>query len=120
MQAIVLIDHGSRRSEANAQLEQLAERVRAQRGGTMVVTAHLEIEPPTLGEAIDACVSSGATHIVVHPFFLLPGRHTGEHVPQLVEAARAKHPAIEIALSEPLGLDEAVVDLVLRRIDDAR
>lgn len=118
-EAIILIDHGSRRSEANAQLEELADRVRAARAGVEVRTAHLEIAEPDLAQAVDACAQAGATRIVVHPFFLAPGRHTSEDIPRLVEAARVDHPAIRIALAAPLGLDDRVVSLVLSRVDEA-
>ena len=118
-EAIVLIDHGSRRSEANEQLEELADRVRSARAGVEVRTAHLEIVEPNLAQAVDACAQAGATRIVVHPFFLAPGRHTSEDIPRLVEAARVDHPGIDIALAAPLGLDDRVVSLVLSRVDEA-
>ena len=118
-EAIILIDHGSRRSEANAQLEELAERVRESRTGVWVQTAHLEIAEPDLGQAIDECARAGATRIVVHPFFLSPGRHTSEDIPRLVEAAQERHPELDIALALPLGLDDRIVSLVLSRVDEA-
>ena len=40
--AILLIDHGSRRTEANAQLGSLAERVRVRRPDVVVEVAHLD------------------------------------------------------------------------------
>ncbi|MCA9509637.1 MAG: ferredoxin, partial [Myxococcales bacterium] len=67
MNAIVLIDHGSRRAEANAQLEALAREVRARRPDAHVATAHLEVVPPDLAHAVAACVAAGATRVVVHP-----------------------------------------------------
>lgn len=118
-EAIILIDHGSRRSQANEQLEELADLVRSARAGVEVRTAHLEIAEPNLAQAIDACAQAGATRIVVHPFFLAPGRHTSEDIPRLVGAARGEHPNLDIALAAPLGLDERIVSLVLSRIDEA-
>ena len=49
--AILLVDHGSRRAEANAQLEVLAEGVRRKRPGWVVHTAHLELAPPRVAES---------------------------------------------------------------------
>jgi len=118
-EAIVLIDHGSRRDEANAQLEELAAQVRTARPDVTVEIAHLEVVGPNLESAIDCCADAGATRIVVHPFFLSPGNHTTHDIPQLVDAARKRHPAIEIALSAHLGLDERIVSLVLARVDNA-
>ncbi len=117
--AILLVDHGSRRPEANAQLEALAERVRARAGGRIVEFAHMELAPPDIGAGIDACVAGGAAEIVVHPYFLGPGRHTRDDIPRLVREAAARHPGVRVTVSEPLGLHEKLVDVVLERVDDA-
>jgi len=117
--AVLLVDHGSRRPQANEQLEALAERLRARLPGRLVVTAHLEIEPPDIGAGIDACAEAGASEIVVHPYFLGPGRHTAEDIPRQVAEAAARHPKLTIRISEPLGLHESVLDVVVERIEKA-
>ena len=116
--AIVLIDHGSRRAEANLQLEELARKIRARKPEAIVRTAHLEIAAPNLGDAIDACVEDGATAIVVHPYFLGPGRHTTDDIPRLVAEASVRHPGVEVQMSAPLGIHEKLVDVVLERVDE--
>lgn len=115
----MLIDHGSQRAEANLQLEELARKIRLREPATMVRTAHLEIAEPKLGEAIDACVREGATAIVVHPYFLGPGRHTSEDIPRLVREASAKHPDVELRISAPLGVHDKLVEVVLERVADS-
>ena len=117
--AILLVDHGSRRPEANAQLEALAERVRARVGERFVTIAHMELAEPSIADGIAACVAAGANAIVVHPFFLGPGNHTARDIPQLVAEAAARHPGIHAVVGPPLGLDDKLVDLVLERIDQA-
>lgn len=114
--AILLVDHGSRRPEANAQLEALAERVRARAPERRVHVAHMDVVPPSIAEGIDACVSDGARDIVVHPYFLGPGEHTRSDIPRLVEQAAARHPGVRVRVSEPLGLDDRLVELILDRI----
>jgi sirohydrochlorin ferrochelatase len=120
VRAVVLVDHGSRREEANAQLEALAERVREREPGTLVVTAHLELAAPDIGEALAACASAGAREVVLLPWFLSPGRHTAEDIPRAVAAARERHPELRVQIGEPLGLDARLVDVALSRIQDAR
>ncbi len=117
--AILLIDHGSRRAEANLLLEEVAERIRARETGRIVRIAHMELAPPTVGDGIDACVEAGASEIVVHPYLLAPGRHTSEDIPQLVDVAAARHPDVEVRISAPLGLHDKIVDVVLQRVDYA-
>jgi sirohydrochlorin ferrochelatase len=117
---ILLVDHGSRRPEANAQLEALAERLRGRVPDAVVATAHMELAEPTIAQALDACVAAGAGEIVVHPYFLGPGSHTTHDIPRLVAEAAARHPGVSVRVSEPLGLHDKIVDVVLERVKDAR
>jgi sirohydrochlorin ferrochelatase len=118
--ALVIVDHGSRRTEANAQLDALAERLREREPGTLVVPAHLELEPPSIADAIARCAEAGARDVVVLPWFLAPGRHTAEDIPRQVDAARARHPQLSIRVGEALGLHPKLVEVALERIAAAR
>jgi len=115
--AILLVDHGSRRPEANAQLEQLASLLRAKRPGWRIETAHLEISPPSVADALDACAAGGVREVFLHPFFLSPGRHTKEDLPRLASEACERNPGLTVRVTEPLGVDDAMVAVVLDRID---
>jgi len=117
--AILLVDHGSRRAEANALLEDIADQIRKRATETIVEVAHLEIADPDIGEGIEACVKRGAARIIVHPFFLGPGRHTTEDIPAEVERARQRHPNVQIGISEPLGSHAGLIDVILDRVSDA-
>jgi sirohydrochlorin ferrochelatase len=117
--AIVLVDHGSRRPEANAVLDGIAARLRARLPGRLVRVAHLELAAPGLAEAVAACVAEGAGEIVVLPYFLAPGEHASRDVPALAAAAAARHPDVSIRVAEPLGVHEGLVDAVLARVEGA-
>jgi sirohydrochlorin ferrochelatase len=115
--AVLLVDHGSRRPEANAQLDALAERVRARLPDRFVQVAHMDLAEPSIARAVEACVAAGAEEIVVHPYFLGPGSHTTEDIPRLVAEAAAPHEGLRVQITEPLGLHEKLVDVVLARIE---
>jgi sirohydrochlorin ferrochelatase len=117
--AILLVDHGSRRAEANELLRSVAERVRQRSAACLVCVAHMELASPSIAEGIEACVAGGAEEIIVHPYFLGPGSHTTHDIPRLVREAAAQHPRVRIAISEPLGLHEGLVDAVLARVAEA-
>jgi sirohydrochlorin ferrochelatase len=117
--AILLVDHGSRRPEANAQLEALADAVRARDPERVVTIAHMELAPPSIAEGVAACAAAGASEVLVHPYFLGPGNHTRHDVPRLVAEAQQQHPDLKLRISEPLGLHEKIVDVVLERVDAA-
>ena len=113
--AILLVDHGSRRDDANALLEEIAIAMRRRKPDAIVRTAHLEIAEPTLGDGIDACAADGATEVVVVPWFLGPGRHSSRDIPEQVAAARSRHPRLRVRVAEPLGFDERLIDVALER-----
>jgi len=111
--ALLIIDHGSRLPQAHQHLEAIAREVRERAPGWIVGVAHMELVAPSLEEAVDACVRDGATEIVVHPFFLVPGQHLTRDIPELIARAAAKHPGVGIALTDPIGEAPGIADLVL-------
>ena len=115
--AILLVDHGSRLPDANAQLAKVADAVRARIPDESVEIAHLEIVEPTIAQGIARCVESGAELIIVHPYFLGPGRHTQQSIPERVDEAARDHPDVTIRVSEPLGLHSGLIDALLDRVE---
>jgi sirohydrochlorin cobaltochelatase len=113
--AVILLDHGSREAEANAQLEALAALVSARLPGRRVRCAHLSAAPPTLAEAAAACVRAGAREVTVVPCFLAAGRHVREDLPRLVAELRVAHPGVAFRLAAPLGADPAIADVLALR-----
>jgi len=117
--AILLVDHGSRRAEANAVLEQVAALLRQRLPDDIVRVAHLGLAAPGVAEGIEACLAEGARAIVVHPYFLAPGSHGARDVPALVAELAKRHPEVSIRVSAPLGAHPALLDAILARIEDA-
>ncbi|MEO6629944.1 MAG: CbiX/SirB N-terminal domain-containing protein, partial [Aquihabitans sp.] len=74
--------------------------------------AFLELAEPSIPDAIDGAVADGATTVVVVPYFLHPGRHQREDVPAIVEAARLRHPEVDLRLLDLFGADPALVDVL--------
>jgi len=120
--AILLIDHGSRRKEANAVVAHVAALVKQELGaGSIVEPAHMEIAEPTIEQGFSRCVERGATRVIVHPFMLAPGRHVSEDLPALVERCAAAHEGVTFVMAAPLGghpgVIHAVVDRCLAALD---
>ncbi len=120
VRAYLLIDHGSRRAEANALLDEVVRGVKARMGASAVVElAHMELAEPTIARAFARCVERGATNVVVHPFMLAPGRHVQEDLPRMVAEAASSHAGVDFVLAAPLGAHEGVIDAVLARFEEA-
>lgn len=116
---IILVDHGSKRDEANALLADVAQLFRGVSGAAIVEIAHMELAEPTIAQVFARCVAQGARRVVVHPYFLAPGRHSTSDIPRMVEAAAAAHPGIAYSITAPLGLDPRMTDIILDRIRES-
>ncbi len=115
--AILIVDHGSRDQTAQQALARLADRVAEARPDWIVGHAHMELAEPGFDAGIDRLVARGAGHIVVHLNFLGAGYHVRVTSPELVAKARERHSGIPIEISEPLGHDPGIVDLIVDRMD---
>lgn len=116
---ILVVGHGSRREEANEDVRQAA-RLIARRGPFVFVEpAFLEIANPNIEQAFATLVSRGAERIIVHPYFLSPGRHTRGDIPVEVQSAASNHPEVTYQISEPLTAHPSVIDASIKRILEA-
>ncbi len=116
---IIVIDHGSRREESNDQLLEYVELLKQHAGYKIVEPAHMEIASPNMAMAMDQCVRQGARYVVIHPWFLGPGRHWREHIPLLAAEAARAYPQLAYVITEPLGLHPGLVKATCDRITDA-
>jgi sirohydrochlorin ferrochelatase len=113
---IVIVDHGSRRSEANRRHESFVEEWRGRGGYRIVEAAHMELAEPSIGQAFDACVAGGATSVVIVPYFLWPGSHWDHDIPALAAEAAARHENVDYLVAAPLGPHPLLATIVEQRI----
>jgi sirohydrochlorin ferrochelatase len=119
VKALIVVDHGSQLEESNRLLEKVALRIAARGGYGLVKAAHMELAPPSVSEAFDACVAGGATSVTVAQYFLGPGRHATRDIPRLVEEAAEKHAGVTWRVTEPLGLSDRLIDAILEKAREA-
>lgn len=114
--AVLLIAHGSRRSEANADLVHLAEILRSRGSYPSVEIAYLELAVPDIETGGARCVEQGATHVKMLPFFLSAGAHVVEDLRRFQHALSARFPSARFELCPPLGLHPLMIEIVLARL----
>ena len=108
---VLLIDHGSRNENSNKRLEHLATLYQAfvepadRRSTNIIVKAcHMEIASPSIQDGISLLLDAGVEEIICHPFFLSPGRHVTQDIPQLVqESIDSLSVSIPVRTTEPVG-----------------
>ena len=114
--AVLLIAHGSRRAEANADLVRLAGLLANDPEFDIVETSYLELAPPDIPTGGRKCVERGATTVRMLPYFLSAGAHVVEDL----EAHRAElsreFPHVRFELCPHLGLHPLMVEIVRQRL----
>lgn len=113
---VVIVDHGSRRVESNEMLLQVVSLFRQTTGLPIVEAAHMELAEPSIAMAVDRVIEQGARLVVVHPYFLAPGRHWRHDIPELVSQAVAKHDGVRHLVTAPLGLHPLMQQIMQDRI----
>jgi sirohydrochlorin ferrochelatase len=114
-QAVLLIAHGSRRAEANADLRHVAAELLQRQRYPIVEVSYLELAEPTIAEGGEACVQAGATEVIMVPYFLSAGVHAREDMIEARAELASRFPDVLFRLAEPLGRHPALIDIVEQR-----
>jgi sirohydrochlorin ferrochelatase len=113
--ALQLIAHGSRRPEANADLEHVAQAMRQRGRYSLVQVSFLELAEPSIEAAGALCVNAGATEVILLPYFLSPGKHVVEDLTAARNRLAERFPAVRFVLAEPLGRHPLLLQIVEER-----
>jgi sirohydrochlorin ferrochelatase len=113
---VIVVDHGSRRGESNRLLLEVVALFQQHSGYPIVEPAHMELAEPSIEQAFARCVQRGAQLVVIHPYFLLPGRHWKHDIPAMAERAARKHPGVSYLVTAPLGLHPLMAEIMTQRI----
>ncbi len=116
--AVLLIAHGSRHADANADLHHLAGVLR-ERGHGIVVASFLELAEPNIEAGGRACVAAGATRVVLLPYFLSAGVHVRRDLTAARDNLGRDFPEVAFVLAEPLGRHPLLAQVVEVRIRES-
>ncbi len=100
----ILLSHGSRRPQGNQPVEELASQLGA-------IPAYW-FTSPSLESQVEALVQTGYQKIGILPYFIFAGETT-DAITRLSEQLAEKFPQVKIMIAEPLGVNDALVDLVV-------
>jgi sirohydrochlorin ferrochelatase len=115
---VIVVDHGSRREASNHMLLEIAAMFQQHSGYRIVEAAHMELAEPSIRTAFARCVARGARLVVVHPYFLLPGRHWDRDIPHLTAQAAEDFPDVPFLVTEPLGRHLLMAEIMAQRVED--
>ncbi|MEO1430982.1 MAG: sirohydrochlorin chelatase [Cyanobacteria bacterium J06632_19] len=99
----IIVAHGSRRLEANTNIEAMAISLNA-------VAAYWAISP-SLKDIVAQLVADGKKKIVIVPYFLFAGGIT-DAIAQSIQDLKLQFPMVSFKLYEPLGANGELIDLI--------
>ena len=117
--AILIMAHGSRIAEANDAGREIAKMVREMTGFEIVEVSFRELHEPNIQLGIDACVARGAGRILLMPYFLFMGAHVLHDLPEEIQEARKRHPALIMEMGGHLGAHRKLAEIEAERIGEA-
>jgi sirohydrochlorin ferrochelatase len=117
--ALLLIAHGSRHEEANADLFHVVGQLRAGGGFGVVEASFLELAEPGIEQGAQRCVAGGADRVILLPYFLSAGIHVQRDLVQAREHLASQFPRVQFCLAEPLGRHPLLLDVVKDRASEA-
>lgn len=118
MIGLIIVDHGSKEEESNLAFLAIVARFHRSHADYMVEPAHMQHASPSLLDAFDLLVKRGAKKIIIHPYFLLPGRHWKEDIPRLCQEAHLKYPQVSWQLTQPLGEADQIIEVIAERVKE--
>jgi sirohydrochlorin ferrochelatase len=113
--ALLLIAHGSRQEEANADLHHVVEAMRARGRYGVVEACFLELAEPTIDEGAARCIARGARRVLLVPYFLSAGVHVRHDLAEARDRLAAAYPRVAFRLAEPLGPHPLLLEIVAER-----
>ncbi len=119
MHTLLLIAHGSRRPEANADLHTVADDMRRRNLAAFVQCSYLELCEPSIHAGGVKCVEAGATSVVMLPYFLSPGRHVAVDLTEARDQLAADYPHVRFTLAQPLAGHPLLLDALAERATSA-
>ena len=115
---VVVAAHGSRAPAANVAHQGVVDALAAV-VDLPVAPAYLELAEPSIPTAIDRAIASGATTVLVLPYFLHPGRHLTDDLPQIVQEASERHPAVAVELLGSFGSEPGLLEILVAQVNAA-
>jgi sirohydrochlorin ferrochelatase len=113
--ALLLMAHGSRQEEANADLFHVVAQLRSRGSLSIVEGSFLELAAPTIEEAAERCLAQGAEQVIMVPYFLSAGLHFRRDLTNLKNRLAGRFPHVQFYLAEPLGRHPLLLEIVMER-----
>lgn len=117
--AVVLLGHGSIRESANVEIRAMWAMMQAQLPELDIRGSFVEVAEPALENVIEQLVHEQVERIVIVPMFLTRGNHLSNGIPRILDAMKEKYPNVKIDLTQHLGADPLLAEIIKNRLREA-
>ena len=120
MKGLLIVAHGSRKKASNEEVIALVQQIAEMAAGVFdaVRYAFVQFTLPSFDTQIEDLVKSGATTIVVFPYFIGSGSHVSQDIPHLVKEAEKKYPGVDIRVTPHLGNIAGIKGLIFNQVKE--
>ncbi|MCS7143976.1 MAG: sirohydrochlorin nickelochelatase [Archaeoglobaceae archaeon] len=123
----LLIGHGSKLEVQKRIIERLAETIRNKKIFADVFYAFMNVNRPTIREAMTDIVSRGYRRVIAIPVFLSDGVHTTEDIPKELGIENGQREGIlefqgvkvRINYARTIGYDDRIAEILIERGKEA-
>nr|WP_296772134.1 sirohydrochlorin chelatase [Rhodococcus sp. (in: high G+C Gram-positive bacteria)] len=116
MSTLIAVAHGSRDPRSARTVGAVVEQIRVRRPDLDVRVAFLDLSEPKVDTVLDQVAADGVRSAIMVPLLLGKAFHARVDLPGLIDAARIRHPHLELTQSQVLGDDRRLIDVVRTRI----
>ena len=116
---LLLVGHGSRDADGNAEIEQFAQQWRQRQPGWHIELCFIEFAEVLLDTGLDRAArlaQAGNGKLLVLPLIINAAGHVKGDIPYAIEQARLRHPQVQFDYAPHLGAGEAALAMLQRQL----
>lgn len=117
MKGLLVIGHGSRAQGAKEVFEEMVAGIQSRMEDRVVEGCFMEISNPQIPETIELLYSRGVRELVVLPYFLFPGVHILNDIPDILKESMVKHEGLAVEMAKPIGYHSKLIDILIERAE---
>lgn len=117
MKGIIVVGHGSRSEDAKDVFIEIVDALKKKLSDKNVDGCFMEISKPYIPAKIDEMYKTGVRDFTILPYFLIPGIHIKEDIPEILQEAKDKYGDITVALADPIGFHDKLIEVLVERAE---
>ncbi|MBF0154174.1 MAG: sirohydrochlorin chelatase [Magnetococcales bacterium] len=117
-ETILLVGHGSRAAEGNAEVVAFAQYWGKRHPGARIEVCFIEFADPLIPAGLEQAARN-ADRVLVIPLILNAAGHVKMEIPEFLTTARQRFPQVELRYARPLGAEENILKLLRLRLHAA-